>query len=111
MCSARRDWGRAPEREGGSKGKIARRGGSWPFLCHTANVRSVDIVAAVSLRTCRGKGMGQVPLSVLLVVTAGFVLGGLLTTVSDPSPRWIPILIMGGVAAYLEYHVRSRDQR
>jgi hypothetical protein len=62
---------------------------------------------------CRptGKCMGQVPLSVLVVVTLGFVLGGLLTTVTDPSPRWIPILIMGGVAAYLEYHVRSRDQR
>jgi hypothetical protein len=32
----------------------------------------------------RGKCMGQVPLSVLVVVTAGFVLGGLLTAVSNP---------------------------
>jgi hypothetical protein len=58
--------------------------------------------------------MGQVPyvpLSVLMLVTVGFVLGGLLTTILGPSPRWIPILILGGIAAYLEYHVRSRDQR
>jgi hypothetical protein len=55
--------------------------------------------------------MGQVRLSVLVVVTLGFVLGGLLTAVSNPFPRWIPILIMGGFAAYLEYHVRSRDER
>jgi hypothetical protein len=57
--------------------------------------------------------MGQVPyvpLSVLVLVTVGFVLGGLLTTILDPSPRWIPILILGGIAAYLEYRLRSKDR-
>jgi hypothetical protein len=55
--------------------------------------------------------MGQVPLSMLVAVTLGFVAGGLLNAVPDPSPRLIVILIMGGIAALLEYHVRSKDQR
>jgi hypothetical protein len=54
--------------------------------------------------------MRQVPLSMSVAVTLGFVVGGLVTAVSDPSPRLIAILFMGGIAAYLEYHVRSRDK-
>jgi hypothetical protein len=55
-----------------------------------------------------GESMEQVPLSFLVAVTIGFVLAGLLNTITDVPPVLIVILFMGGLAAYLEYYFRSK---
>jgi hypothetical protein len=45
----------------------------------------------------------------MVAVTIGFVLAGLLSSISEVSPMLIVILFMGGLAAYLEYYFRSKS--
>jgi hypothetical protein len=51
--------------------------------------------------------MEPVPLSFMIAVTLGFVLAGLLNSIADVPPMLIVVLFMGGLAACLEYYLRS----